>query len=267
MHQRAMGDNESINFVVMKKCLQTGRMMLLLLTAVIGLSSMIHAQTNHYVFFQTENNQPFYLRLMGATLSSNATGYLLIPKLTNGQYDIWIGFAQNDKEHKFNLVMQGKDLGFSLKQELDNNWSLFNLVDFSLMKGEALLPAPVVTKAAEPEAGQEVDKQAEPVVATKEQKQETTKPAAPKKEAVRQPKPVLPEVRKIYDKISSEGVDMVFVVSGNPKNDTVILYVPALKRAETSKKNKIGIPGTPTGVPNDITVGIPPALDNRLKVF
>lgn len=190
--------------------------------------STANGQTGHYLFIQTENNQPFYLRLMGANLSSNASGYLLIPKLTNGEYELNIGFAQSDKEQKFIVKVEGKDLGFSLKQELDNTWSLFNLVDFTLLKGLSVKVQPKEEKKQ-----QEVEIPAEPV-------KQISKESITVKEVTPSPKPVkvLPEIKKIYDKASEEGIDLVFVVSGSPKNDTVILYVPALK-----PKGEAGIHG------------------------
>jgi hypothetical protein len=212
---------------------------------IIGLllldAEMVLAQSTHYLFFQTENNRPFYLRIMGSTLSSNASGYLLIPKLTDGKYEIYIGFAQSEEEQQYEITVEGKDLGFSLKQELDNTWSLFNLVDFSQLKGKtiAALPKPqvrseeapvvdVTAKIAEPLPVQNPVKPADTiakVITVVEQ------PPAPKK------KNQLPQVLKIYDKSSMEGVDMVFVVNGLPKNDTVIIYVPAIKPPGVARVN------------------------------
>ncbi len=197
---------------------------------MIGLGSL-SAQATHYLFFQTENNKPFYLRLMGSTLSSNASGYLLIPKITDGKYEMHIGFAQSNLEQQFEIVMEGKDMGFSVKQELDNSWSLFNLVDFSLHKGKT------VAATIKPQTKVEEDplviskvKEEEKQVEKKEPKQRDiiTKPVLIVKEEPKM-KTVLPQVSKIYDKASPEGIDMVFVVNGTPKNDTVILYVPAIK--------------------------------------
>ncbi|TDO28556.1 hypothetical protein [Sediminibacterium goheungense] len=207
---------------------------------LMGLET-VSAQATHYLFFQTENNRPFYLRIMGSTLSSNASGYLLIPKLTDGKYEIHIGFAQSEEEQQYEISVEGKDLGFSLKQELDNTWSLFNLVDFSQQKGKtiAVLPKPQVKKEEEPVADvkakeipqlplQNPVKPADTiakVITVAEQ------PLAPKK------KNQLPLVQKIYDKSSPEGVDMVFVVNGVPKNDTVILYVPVIKPPGMARVN------------------------------
>lgn len=214
---------ESLNFGYMNRYLFSFSCKTLCLITGVLFFSTVYGQVSHYLFIQTENNQPFYLRLMGANLSSNATGYLLIPKLSDGEYELNIGFAQSDKEQKFTIKVEGKDLGFSLKQELDNNWSLFNLVDFSLIKGHA-----VAVESKEEKKEAVVEMPVEPIKQVF--KEHETKPA-PIKEVVQSPKSikVLPEIKKIYDKTTEDGIDMVFIVSGSPKNDTVILYVPALK--------------------------------------
>lgn len=225
---KASYHKESLNFDSMNGYLSLFSCKTWCLITGILFFSTVNGQTGHYLFIQTENNQPFYLRLMGANLSSNASGYLLIPKLTNGEYELNFGFAQSDKEQKFVVKVEGKDLGFSLKQELDNTWSLFNLVDFTLLKGLSVNVQP-----------KEEKKQPEVEMATEPVKPISKEPTTVK-EMVPSPKPVkvLPEIKKIYDRASEEGIDMVFVVSGSPKNDTVILYVPALK-----PKGEAGITG------------------------
>lgn len=214
---------ESLNFDDMNRYLSFFSCKTWCLITGVLFFSTVYGQTSRYLFIQTENNQPFYLRLMGANLSSNATGYLLIPKLTDGEYELNIGFAQTDKEQKFTIKIEGKDLGFSLKQELDNTWSLFNLVDFNLIKG---LSVAVQPKEEKKEVQVEI-----PTETIKQVPKEQDSKPTPIKEVVQSPKPtkVLPEIKKIYDKTTEEGIDMVFIVSGSPKNDTVILYVPALK--------------------------------------
>lgn len=206
---------------------------LCLITGILFFST-VYGQSARYLFIQTENNQPFYLRLMGANLSSNATGYLLIPKLSDGEYELHIGFAQSEKEQKFTIKIAGKDLGFSLKQELDNNWSLFDLVDFTLIKGISVAVQP---KEEKKEPAVEIPEPTKQVSEVGESKPITVKEVVSTKEVVAIPKvnKVLPEIKKIYDKATEEGIDMVFVVSGSPKNDTVILYVPALKPKEEAQ--------------------------------
>lgn len=193
----------------------------------------VSAQATHYLFFQTENNKPFYLRIMGSTLSSNASGYLLIPKITDGNYPIHIGFAQSNTEQEFELKVEGKDLGFSLKQELDNSWTLFNLIDFSQHKGKtvAIIPKEEVKPVEEPVVEQKV-KEAEKQTEKKETGSAIADSAAksvPATKEITKSQRVLPQILKIYDKTSADGIDMVFVVNGVPRNDTVIIYVPAIK--------------------------------------
>lgn len=197
---------------------------------LIGLGTA-SAQATHYLFFQTENNKPFYLRLMGSTLSSNASGYLLIPKITDGKYEIHIGFAQSEVEQQFELTVEGKDLGFSLKQELDNSWSLFNLVDFTQNKGKTVATAPKPPIKTEDEVVVQHDaKEAEKQIDKKETKKvDTVAKAVTAVKEIPRTKTVLPQISKIYDRTSDEGIDMVFVVNGAPKSDTVIIYVPAIK--------------------------------------
>lgn len=191
------------------------------------LNLSIHAQPTQYIFFQTETNQPFYLRLLGTTMSSNATGYLLVPKLTDGKYDIQIGFANSDKEHQFTISVEGKDLGFSLKRELDNSWSLFNLVDFSQLPGTVIAALHKQEKVAEEE--KEPVKEVVQLAPEKKAEVKVDTVAIKRTEPIATKTKVLPEVKKIYEKASEEGVDIVFVVNGVAKSDTVIIYVPALK--------------------------------------
>lgn len=197
---------------------------------LVGLGST-SAQTTHYLFFQTENNKPFYLRIMGSTLSSNANGYLLIPKLTDGKYELHIGFAQSEAEQQFEITVEGRDLGFSVKQELDNSWSLFNLVDFTLYKGKtvAVVPKPLVKTEEEVVVQNEVKEAGKPAQKNEIKKADTVVKTVAIINEMPKPKSVLPQISKIYDRTSAEGVDMVFVVNGTPKSDTVIIYVPAIK--------------------------------------
>lgn len=209
---------------------------------ITGLGSL-SAQATHYLFFQTENNQPFYLRIMGSTLSSNASGYLLIPKITDGKYEIHIGFAQSDTEQQFELAMEGKDVGFSLKQELDNSWSLFNLVDFSQNKGKTVAVAPKqpVKPDEEPVVVNKMKEEEKPVDKKDVKQADTATKALVQVKEQPKGKKMLPQISKIYDRASAEGVDMVFIVNGTPKSDTVIIYVPAIKppgMAGVSLKNR-----------------------------
>ncbi|HEX8459848.1 MAG TPA: DUF4476 domain-containing protein [Segetibacter sp.] len=86
------------------------------------------SQEKHFVFIQSDNKQPFYVSINGKLFSSSASGYVIIPKLTEGSYNFSVGFAQNAfPEQNFDLAVSKKDLGYNLKNFTDKGWGLFNL--------------------------------------------------------------------------------------------------------------------------------------------
>ncbi|MCW3109449.1 MAG: hypothetical protein JWQ09_3955 [Segetibacter sp.] len=88
----------------------------------------LSAQEKHFVFIQSDNKQPFYVSVNGKLYSSTASGYVIIPKLADGNYNFTVGFAQNTyPEQTFTTVIQNKDLGFDLKNFGEKGWGLFNL--------------------------------------------------------------------------------------------------------------------------------------------
>jgi hypothetical protein len=86
------------------------------------------SQQNHFVYVQTENKQPFYIKLNKKLLSSTASGYLIIPKLQEGSYEFTIGFPKNEwQEQNITCAVNKKDAGYLLKDFGDKGWGLFNL--------------------------------------------------------------------------------------------------------------------------------------------
>lgn len=124
--------------------------------------SHLSAQEKHFVFIQSDNKQPFYVSLKGKLYSSTATGYVIIPGLTDGNYNFTVGFAQNTfPEQSFDCIIQNKDLGFDLKNFNEKGWGLFNLQSLNVTMAStantdvvakalnesihAKAPAPVIT--------------------------------------------------------------------------------------------------------------------------
>jgi hypothetical protein len=52
------------------------------------------AQQDHFVYLQTDNGQPFYVRMNHQILSSSSEGYIIIPNITSGVYQIKVGFPK-----------------------------------------------------------------------------------------------------------------------------------------------------------------------------
>lgn len=86
------------------------------------------AQHYHFVYLQSDNAQPFYIKVGDKIYSSSQSGYTIIPKLQSGEQNIFIGFPKNEwPQQKFNISVSGSDLGFLLKKDDTRGWYLFNL--------------------------------------------------------------------------------------------------------------------------------------------
>jgi flagellar motor protein MotB len=98
----------------------------LLLVIIIQTASV--AQANHFIYLQSEGKQPFYAKIDKKVLSSSASGYLIIPKLTNRNYSITVGFPKGEIEEQiYTCNVNGKDAGYLIKNFGDKGWGLFNM--------------------------------------------------------------------------------------------------------------------------------------------
>ncbi len=92
------------------------------------------SQENFYVYFQADDHLPFYAKINAKFYSSSETGYLIVPKLNDGVYEVVIGFAKNEyAEQYFSLSLNKKDNGFQLKNFAGKGWVLVNLQNSSVI--------------------------------------------------------------------------------------------------------------------------------------
>lgn len=106
---------------------KTGLAFLLLFSA---LSFAARAQMNaeHFIYIQAKNKQPFYVIMDNTLYSSSTIGYLIIPKLKSGTYNLKIGFPkQMENEQNYICVINNEDLGYSLQQNDSGDWGLLDL--------------------------------------------------------------------------------------------------------------------------------------------
>lgn len=86
------------------------------------------AQQPHFIYLQTDNHQPFYVMVKGKNYSSAAIGYVILPKLENGDYRIKVGFAKSETgEQDYIIKVTDNDQGFMIKDFGDKGAGLFNL--------------------------------------------------------------------------------------------------------------------------------------------
>ena len=110
------------------------------LVVIIFIFFNIHAaaQQHHFVYLQTENQQPFYVRMNNKILSSSTAGYLIIPKLTDSTYNLTVGFPKNEfPEQNFQVAVTNLDEGYLIKNLGDKGWGLLNLQSFGMIASVA----------------------------------------------------------------------------------------------------------------------------------
>lgn len=208
---------------------------LVLLMATLFLTTSKAQQTN-FIHIQSENNQPFVVQLNGNNYSSSLTGYIVVPQVPPGEHTLVIAFPRNQfPEYSFQCTVANKPRGFSLKQAVDNSWSLFDMVNFNIIKGALASKEPVqqqVTQPAEPIVQKPVYNNP---VQTTEEKRIIKKDPSPQ---------AVSRVLKIFDKASASGIDQVYIIINRGKADTVALFIPVLK-GDTQKPGTQILPPSP----------------------
>ncbi len=94
----------------------------------------LKSQQTHFIYIQSEDKQPFYLRLKEKIISSSESGYLIAPKLEQGQLNFTLGFPKNAwPSSSYSLEIENKDLGFQLKKVDSLTWALYNIQTSDLL--------------------------------------------------------------------------------------------------------------------------------------
>lgn len=221
---------------------------LFLLMSISCISSGLQSQQNHFIYIQTENKKPFYVKQDKKIYSSSATGYLIISKLMDGEYNFTIGFPKNEwPEQNLTLTVNKKDLGYSLKNFGDKGWGLFNLqtldivmagnktnVDvakkevtddpFNNMLSNAVNDPSIKEKKEEEKALQKVEsKIAEPTVQIKKEEIKITEDPAP---VNNQEIKTLPSISRVLSNTNNEGTELMYIDRSTGKEDTIRLFIP-----------------------------------------
>ena len=101
---------------------------------LIFFATTIKSQDYHFIYIQSENKQPFYLRTKEKVYSSTESGYLIIPKLESKRLIFTVGFPKNIwPPSDYQLDIELKDLGFQLKKVDSLQWALYDLQTSELL--------------------------------------------------------------------------------------------------------------------------------------
>lgn len=196
--------------------------------------SYLFAQHHHFIYLQTEGKQPFYAKVNKKTMSSSASGYLIIPKLQDGEYDIIIGFPHSEKEEQaYTCKVNNKDQGYLIKNFGDKGWGLFNLQTMDVVMSESKKVKADITKTAKADDFSSMlsDVVNDPSIKQKEEKPVSVKetPAAIKEEKQEIKPAYSSTIVKYNSSISQSGVEITYIdIIGN-KQDTVQIIIPIEK--------------------------------------
>ena len=96
------------------------------------------AQQQYFLYLQTDNNQPFYVRIGNQVVSSTGDGYALIGKITDSARAVIIGFPRNAiSEQQFALPALHRDAGYVMEQSPDKTWTLVNLQSQAVIRSSS----------------------------------------------------------------------------------------------------------------------------------
>lgn len=101
-----------------------------IIAAILLAHSMLtQAQQNHFIYIQSEDKQPFYVVLNGKQYNSTITGYGIIPKLTQGQYNVEVNSIKNRTVTRVNFAcsINERDMGYLLKSIEGKGFTLIDL--------------------------------------------------------------------------------------------------------------------------------------------
>jgi hypothetical protein len=100
---------------------------------VLACTNVVMAQQEFYIFIQEPSHQPFYVRMGEESYSSSAEGHLILSKLKDSVYNLYIGFPRSRSEQLFTIAIKKKDHGYELRN-VDGRRKLFDLQTLQLVE-------------------------------------------------------------------------------------------------------------------------------------
>lgn len=217
-----------------------------------------HAQTNYFLWLQSDQQQYFQVEIHGKSYESSQGGYVVIPKMPSGLYEIRIYPGADKKSLQiFNLQIIQADRGFALKQR-EGQWVLMDLFDFQIIQAvDAKLTNPHSNQPKQQEITKEADqinlsqKPINQISSGSVTNSSTIDSIQGKKdekvqEEVQQIQPIIKVpikkgdsgIRRTYDKKTPQGIDLVFIDHSGGESDTIIIFIPDPEKQMESNRLK-----------------------------
>jgi hypothetical protein len=210
--------------ITMKKMLQ--------LALVFFISIAARAQQNYFVYVQTDNKQPFYIKMKDKIMSSSTAGYLVIPKLTTGTYVFTVGFPKDQwVQQSFNIAVGTSDVGYLLKNFGDKGWGLYNIQTMEISMNGAAVSSTVKTATDNDDVfATTLSGVANTNLSVKKEVVSTPpkeEPIPVKEVATKQLEKTIPSrIEKIQTFNDDDGKTIVYTDKHSNKIDTIRIFIP-----------------------------------------
>lgn len=108
---------------------------LLFVVCFVAASFCANAQKVYFIYLQTDNTNPFYLKMNDKIYSSTASGYLILSNLVDSTYNFSIGFPSSQQETRFAVTIASNDKGYLIKK-FESGIGLFDLQNLSIINAQ-----------------------------------------------------------------------------------------------------------------------------------
>ena len=207
-------------------------------------TTALHAQQYYFAYVQTDNKQPFYVKVNDKLLSSSASGYVVIPKLITGNYTVTFGFPKEQfPQQTINLNIAAADAGFLLKDFGAKGWGLFNLETMQVAMNNTAGNSTTATAVANDDvfsntlsgvANTDLSVPKKPVTVVVPE----TKPVIVKVEEKVSSPATINAIKKINSSSDVDGKSYTYVDNTGAQNDTINVFIAANKIASPSEPVK-----------------------------
>jgi len=252
------------------------------LFSFLFLCAGVQAQQTHFIYIQTSDKQPFYVKLDKNVYSSSVSGYLIISKLLDKTYNFSIGFPKSEwPQQNFTCTVEGNDKGYLLKNFGDKGWGLFNLqtLDVTMAENKAIETknstkeertdsfSNMLSAAVNDPGIKMTEKKKPEVIADTIQPVAATEPVTTKEPVTAEPisvpivdKPIVvtgkkatkkTTIIKLLDRTDNDGIQLVYLDINQDRKDTVRIFIPADKTVAVAeqKKDIVELQPTPPSPP------------------
>lgn len=196
---------------------------------------------NHFIYIQAETKKAFTVNVNDKTFYSTGAGYVIIPRLKSGMYELEVKFSDADiPAAKFTAVIDKKDVGYTVKDIGNNAVALMNIQTYV-----SLSAVPVETYAKVDNNAAETNKPEAEITSTNNNSGVQTTNASTKKSVAKNVKSSLNAkstlkkgINKIAEIKGADNVSLLFIDVQGSTIDTIDVVIPAPKAPIKSTLNR-----------------------------